>query len=345
MQASRIPRWAPAAGLAVIIAAGAALGFALSRPPAPAPAPTPLPPAPRSSFGYSLVDDPVRREVVLFGGVDNYGSTWLWDGRRWTQAHPASSPPGRFGAPAAYDPVTHLVMVYGGRLADGDVVDDTWGWDGRTWHELDSGTGGTPPGEGGTMVWDPTRGEMVLALPIVTAGVLGGQTWVWTGARWTRRDSGAFPAGVEPVAAAFDTVTSSIVAVGAQTNYAAPASLLTFVTLRWDGTSWTLRPTAHVLESVAGIARDPLSGRLLVAQANAERRGERTSTAWTWTGADWRPLTNTNGPPWADGEVTDSARNRLVLLGTLFLASQSMPQRLHAWAWEGGAWRRLDPGG
>lgn len=344
MQASRTSRWVPAAGLAVIIVGGAVLGFAVSRPPAAPPAPAPLPPAPRSSFGYSLADYPPRHEVVLFGGVDSYSNTWTWNGRQWTQAHPAVSPPGRFGAPAAYNPVTHLVMVYGGRLADGQVVDDTWGWDGSTWRELDTGTGTPPAGEGGAMVWDFARRQMLLALPTVSGGTLGGESWVWTGSRWAQREGAPFPAGVEPVAAAFDTATSSVMAVGAQTNYATPAQLLTFVTLRWDGASWNLVHTTHALGSFTGIALDPLGGRLLVAQANVGPPVDRARTAWAWTGSDWRPLTTTNGPPWPGGEVTDSTGNRLLLLGTLTLASQGMPQRIHVWAWEGSAWRQLDAG-
>lgn len=345
MQRSRVSRWGPAVGLAVIILAGAGIGFAVSRPPATAAAPAPLPPAPDSSFGYSVVDDQARHEVVLFGGVDSYAESWLWDGRRWTQAHPPVGPPGRFGSPAAYDPVTHLVMLYGGRLADGRVVDDTWGWDGTTWRELDAGTGSPPSGEGGLMVWDPSRGEMVLVLRVVTAGVLGGETWIWTGSQWTQQAGAGFPSGVEPVAGAFDTVTSSLLAVGAQMSEAVPGRVLTFVTLRWDGVSWRLLHTDHRLNSFAGLAADPLSGRLLVAAANGEPRVSRTSTAWTWTGADWKPLSQTNGPPWPDGEATDSARHRLLLLGTLTLAFQGEPQRLHVWAWSGSTWRRLDAGG
>lgn len=345
MQASQISRLGPAAGLAVVIVAGAAIGFAVSRPPATAAPPAPLPPAPRTSFGYSVADDPAHHDVVVFGGVDSYSATWLWDGRRWAQAHPAASPPGRFGAPAAYDPVTHLVLVYGGRLEDGRLVDDTWAWDGSTWRELDTGTGSPPPGEGGTMVWDRARGQMLLALPTVTAGNLGGETWVWAGSRWAPLDGGGFPASVEPVAAAFDTVTSSVVAVGAQTNYASPNQLLSYVTLRWDGASWTLRHTAHLLTSFAGLARDPLSGRLLVAAANGEPRAARTNTAWAWSGADWKPLTNTQGPPWPDGEVSDSTHTQLVLLGTTTLAFEAGPQRLHVWAWGGRTWRQLDAGG
>ena len=164
LQRASVVRWAPAAGLTVIIVAGATIGFAVSRRPAPAPPPpTPRPeaPTPRSAFGYSVAGDPAHGEVVLFGGVDTYDQTWLWNGKRWTQAHPPSSPAGRFDSPAAYDPATGQVLLFGGRLADGEVAGDTWAWDGTTWNQLDAGSpAGPPAGDGGAMARDDALGTM-----------------------------------------------------------------------------------------------------------------------------------------------------------------------------------------
>src|SRR5215469_551103 len=183
-------RWAPAAGLAAIILVGATLGFALSRPPAPPAVRAPnLPPAqtaPRTAFGYSVVDDPARHQVVMFGGVDSYSQTWLWNGKHWTLAHPAASPTGRFDAPAAYDPDSHEVMLYGGRLADGELIGDTWAWDGVTWRQLDNGANGPPAGEGGAMAWDPGLHTMVLVVPTAAPTGPSGETWLWEGGSWSR---------------------------------------------------------------------------------------------------------------------------------------------------------------
>ena len=347
MQRSTAARWLPAAGLGLIIVVGGAIGFAVSRPPAPprpAPTPTPEAAAPRLAFGYSVADDPATRDVVLFGGVDSYDSTWLWNGTRWTLALPRSSPPGRFNAPAAYDPATRQVFVFGGRLADGDVVGDTWAWDGTTWSELDGGAGGPPAGEGGAMVWDHSLGTMLLAVPIATPGGPSGETWIWSGTRWTRLDGADFPVGVEPVAAASEPGTSSLLAVGGEDS-GRPGGLLSFVTLRWSGASWTLIPTPGRLESTAGVALDPISGRLIVASENGFPAVPATSTAWSWTGRDWTLLRNTSGPQWPQATVTDQTRGRLLLFATLFPSSQDTPQTVHVWAWQGARWRRLDGGG
>ena len=345
MQRPSVARWWPVAGLLLIIAAGGAIGFAVSQPPAPPrfPPPPASEAAPRSAFGYSVAFDEARGQVLFFGGVDSYDSTWLWDGRRWTQAHPKAGPAGRFDAPAAYDPQSRQVMLYGGRLADGDVVGDTWAWDGATWRELAGGGAQPPPGEGGAMVWDEALDAMVLLTPLATTAGPSAQTWLWSGTGWTLVAGSDFPIGVVPVAAAFDTVTSTLTAIGGTvSNPLSPGGLLTFVPLTWDGTSWAQVHTTTHLSSLAGLARDPLSGRLLVAASNGFPRVRATSTAWEWTGADWRTRRATAGPPWPQDEVVDSTRDRLLLFGSLSPPTQGAPQPVHVWAWEGTRWHRLD---
>src|SRR5258707_4210077 len=51
----------------------------------------------------AMAYDPVRREIVLFGGYPAAGDlndTWILHRHAWTQAHPAVSPPAR--APAGF---------------------------------------------------------------------------------------------------------------------------------------------------------------------------------------------------------------------------------------------------
>src|ERR1017187_7229648 len=97
------PRWKAGALLAGAVFLAAAVGFVLSRPNAPKPfppgravsppvittvppsaGPTPLPhencaACPMSGYGYALANYPPSQQVLLFGGVDNYDNTWLWN--------------------------------------------------------------------------------------------------------------------------------------------------------------------------------------------------------------------------------------------------------------------------
>ncbi len=63
-------------------------------------------PGPRAS--YSLVYDPARQRVVMFGGLSKdstYGDTWSWDGRRWAKLAD-TGPSRRFEAGLSFDAAT-----------------------------------------------------------------------------------------------------------------------------------------------------------------------------------------------------------------------------------------------
>ena len=163
------------------------------------------------------------------------------------------------------------------------------------------------------------------------------------GTRWNGLAGGGFPLGVQPVAAAFDPVSDTLLAVGGEASRS-PGGVLAFVPLRWVGGTWTVVQTTEHLDSFAGLAQDPSSRRLIVAAANGFPAVPTTSTAWSWTGGDWKRVDGTAGPPWPQAETADQTRGRLLLFATLLPPSQNTPQYVHVWAWQGTKWRRLDGG-
>src|SRR5436190_1054795 len=74
--------------------------------------------APPAREGMGMAYDAARSETVLFGGIDASGTllgdTWTWDGRAWTQEHPAASPPARYAMGMAYDAARGEVVLFGG---------------------------------------------------------------------------------------------------------------------------------------------------------------------------------------------------------------------------------------
>jgi hypothetical protein len=284
---------------------------------------TPVPKQPVTGFGFSAVDDPSAHQLVLFGGIDSYATTWLWDGHRWTLARPSASPQGRFGASAAYDPITRMVMLYGGRLSPGDVVDDTWGWDGRTWLALDAGTGSPPVGEGSSMAWDSVHDQMVL--------IAGGQTWVWNGSDWDRQPKGDLPAGSAFGSVAFDPVTRALLAI----SCCAPR----VTTYTWDGMAWRQVGAGANAPVILSLALDPVSDRLLLCSDPTQSQVGRQM--WSWSGRDWIPLAGSRLPVSPLAEVTDSVVGRVLILGTVAEATQGAPQPLHVWSWTGSMWNQL----
>jgi len=142
--------------------------------------------------GAVLVYDGKTQQLLLFGGwhvpcgsVDGeyLNDTWTWNGSRWTQLHPATSPPPQSGGCAAYDPETGEVVLAGGGNRDGGDH-DTWTWDGITWTPV---LGATPPNlapvsSGCSMAFDPDSGSVV-------AAELNGDfpamlSWIWAGSQW-----------------------------------------------------------------------------------------------------------------------------------------------------------------
>src|ERR1700690_1152260 len=68
-----------------------------------------------------MVYDAARSKIVLFGGTGSgtLGDTWTWDGTDWTNVTPspltaANSPSARLRPRMGYDPVSQLVLLYGG---------------------------------------------------------------------------------------------------------------------------------------------------------------------------------------------------------------------------------------
>ena len=139
----------------------------------------------------NMAFDPVRRVVVLWGGI-GYGGvylteTWTWDGTDWTMQTPATSPPGRDAAMLEWDGSN--IVLYGG-VTDGVRRADMWAWDGETWTQLaDSAAPGVCAGA--VMTFDETRAQLVLQGGSSDTHTLE-DTWTWDG------EAGAAAADTQP---------------------------------------------------------------------------------------------------------------------------------------------------
>jgi hypothetical protein len=292
--------------------------------------PTPVPARPVLGFGFSAVYDPAAHQLVTFGGIDSYDATWLWDGKRWSLARPSGGPPGRFNAAAAYDPLTGVVMLYGGRLGPGQVVDDTWAWDGRTWRELDGGTGSPPLGEGSVMAWDDDLSELVL---VNSNGQGNGQTWTWNGSRWVRQARGDLPSGASVIGMAADPVTRELLGVSCCLTGNGSAS-----TLAWDGAAWHQLGTATAPSFIVRLVRDPATARVLLF---ADPSTDSGKDIWAWTGRDWSLLGGARLPNFPAGAVADTDAGHVVIVGSVTEPVQGAPLPVHIWSLTGSTWRQL----
>jgi hypothetical protein len=113
----------------------------------------------RVDIGEGLrCDGGIQNAIIRFGAeipnpiVPPTAETWEFDGERWEQRTPTTSPPARLLHRMAYDDRRGQVIVVGGDDCDchdrpvspgflANYSEDAWAWDGLTWNRLD----GAPP--------------------------------------------------------------------------------------------------------------------------------------------------------------------------------------------------------
>jgi len=201
-----------------------------------------------------MVYDPVRGQVVLFGGRSPsntvLGGTWVWDGRAWAQKAPSVAPSPRAGAFMAWDAGRSRVVLFGG--FDGtSMVGDTWTWDGASWTKLTPAV--APPALGyGAAASLPSSGGVVIAGGKDNAGGLTDGTWTWNGTTWSAKITG--PGSRWLNAMTLDESRNRVVMFGG-TSAADMNDTWEFTGTTWSQVTDTVMPPAA--RSGAALAYDP----------------------------------------------------------------------------------------
>jgi hypothetical protein len=197
---------------------------------------------------HAMAYDAAHGQTVLFGGVDGstFGyrnQTWIWDGSNWHQAHPANSPPERFGHAMAYDPAAQKVVLFGG-YGDYGESGDTWLWDGTNWTQVV-----TPfaPGarSGHSMAWDAAHREMILFGGTISHNGVPSwysDTWAWNGTSWHQENVAPGPAGRTGHMLGYDPAMGIVMVGGAGGKDVTETSWnydFRRETWSWDGSQWT----------------------------------------------------------------------------------------------------------
>lgn len=137
------------------------------------------------------------------------GDTWVLgtDGV-WRQETPSTAPEARYGAASGgtYGPM----WVFGGRAADGVLLDDTWRFDGTTWQEV-SALGPSARVDAASAV--TVDGALWVFGGLGRGGLLG-DLWRLGGSSWTSFSSALSPSPRRGAAAAFDTTRDRLVIYG-----------------------------------------------------------------------------------------------------------------------------------
>ncbi|HMC39270.1 MAG TPA: kelch repeat-containing protein, partial [Acidimicrobiales bacterium] len=296
--------------------------------------------------------------VVLFGGVEGNGTlsdrTWIWNGSTWDQAPVnGQQPAARETASLAFDPTLHQLILFGGRGADGTLLDDTWAWNGAAWVLAGSPTQPAPdPREGASLAYDRS-GDLVLfggngyapptgatSTSSTTVAVAGSEkaradTWRWTAQGWMAGPAAGPPAR-SSAALAYDSASHQTVLYGGLSATAKPLG----DTWAWDGSSWApAKPAASPPSRSAAVADNvaSLGGPLLLTGSTASGPA---ADGWLWSGGSWIQ-TRTKGPASARQGAAgafDVATSTFVLFGgAVANATMGDTQLLTATAGSGGS--------
>lgn len=290
----------------------------------------------------SLAYDPAQQDVVLFGGNDSdtvFGDTWTFDGRTWTERHPATSPSARTGAAIAYDKRTHQLLLFGGSTGpndSGSFLARTWTWNGRSWTRLHPAT--SPPGRhNADMIYDPATHDVVLF-----GGYDGSylnDTWTWNGSTWTQLHPAASPSPRDTDSLAYDPQRKTAILFGGFGD-----SGRTGDTWAWNGRNWTQRhpATSPGVVSTAWQAAWDGASKQLVLFGGDPGSGFFSNMTWAWNGTNWTQQHPATSPaPRAYGSmVYDQALHRLVLFAGSTGFDFTGPFPRTTWEWNGRIWLR-----
>jgi hypothetical protein len=258
----------------------------------------------------------------------------------WLRSDVTEAPSPRYSAAIAYDPVSELSVLFGGRNG---VIDlgDTWAWDGDTWTLLDpgdpDGISAPAPRREAVMGYDTNRGRLVLfGGSEVINGVdeLLNDTWEWIDDGWVQVEPGGPGGTIRPYTAdagGFDPVCGQLIAYGGYDH-----GLNRDETWGWDGITWQLLvqgvpPGRH--ETDIAFKRD--GNAVLFGGAT----GSPYDDTWRWECGGWTQL-QVSGPSARSGHRMAYHEEVGV---TLLFGGYSQGMRNDLWAWDGSAWANLTP--
>lgn len=289
-------------------------------------------PAARSSAAFTW--DGAGHVDLLFGGYGAHGNladTWTWDGARWHELHPATTPPPLTGAAATYDPGMHRVVLVGrsqprtpaGQIGTADF--ETWTWDGATWHREAAATLAEEEFFGVAMLaYDARSGHLLLAgpgrPPMLPPASIGQppamptseplRTYEWHAGAWRLADTTA-EVPLTPLAMAWDSATGRVRLLAAGPQLGDPCG----------------RPGQPAPSPVPGVTCGPNNSYTTTCNPTTCPDGRQ----WTWDGSTWQGPTRTPylGTP---------------AMGTV-VSNPIGPGLVHSngalvWTWDGSSWSR-----
>lgn len=274
---------------------------------------------PASRIQHAMTYDPIRRQVVLFGGRSNLiggplDDTWVLDSgsTSWRQLSPPNRPSPRTGHTMAFDTSRGVVVLFGGAASSNSFLNDTWEWNGTNWTQATNATG-VSARSFASMAFDPA-GTMVL-----TGGGNGSsfaETFVRSSGPWMI--SGSTPWAARAYhSTVFHAGLNAFVLFGGCQNFSAIGQCLADTFTRPSGsTAWTaVGGAAPAARGGAASAFDSRS--VMIFGGTPAGLSNPLGDTWTFDGASWTSRAPMIHPPGRSFSAAafDLHRNKVVLFG------------------------------
>lgn len=274
---------------------------------------------------HAMAYDPVRRRVVLYGGLTDGGvagasptplsDTWEMDPDtgNWVQLLATSAPGARYSTAMAFDATRKTVILFGGvKYTPGPPASsafdaETWEWNGSAWTKLAPITLPAPPSARAYQAMvGYVRGGVNKILMVGGAGSVVGTdtTWEWDGAAvsWTNRTPATGPTVRGNPGLAWDSDRQLVAMYGGYdyTLMAPPYDDNDLWTWNGGTLSWTQVPVASPpprRTNPFGFVYDLARRKLLLWGGMDRNTSNAMADVWEWdaTAGTWASRTPSGG--------------------------------------------------
>jgi hypothetical protein len=254
----------------------------------------------------------------------------------WNELQLPRSFPQRAAFASAYDPISKMVIVFGGVDADGAFSNETWAFDGNVWILLKTRVAPTAR-FGAAMAYDRHTHQLVLFGGSTGFGRLS-DTWLFDGSslKWKNTKVKNVPPGASNSMMFTDPANGHADLYGGRGT-----RFYSRDTFQWNGSDWVaLNPANSPYPRAGAVAvADPVHKTVVVFGGLSDNW--ITQNTWTWDGQDWTqqsPATQPDTLYFTTGAF-DRQLNRVVVFG----GGSGGVDQTATWSWDGSNWEQMAP--
>lgn len=273
---------------------------------------------PGSRAESAMAYDPIRKVVVLFGGISSaneLNDTWTYNGANWKKVSNAG-PDARFSHCLAWDPGRQAVILFGGLSYDKNTFyGDTWKWDGSKWAKI-SETGPKARADSSMAYCSKAKG-IILYGGRAGGSTMYGDTWKLGSGGWQKITTGPSPGKRSDHVLIRANKAGDLVLHGGLIDYQGfNYKSVTNEVWAFNGAKWNRKvEKGPVYRQFAAVAYDAVN-KSVVMHGGVGRELYLADT-WQFKNGKWTEIKSTKSVPARSGHAIayDRKNNRIVLYG------------------------------